>query len=41
MCSIIFNVGKYDNYVKCAWNILDASPCLRLEEYDNWQVVFP
>ena len=34
-------LGKYDNSPECAWNSLRNSACVYLEQYDNWQVVFP
>ena len=39
--SSIFDAGKYEYYCNSAWNYLWDSAWNILEQYDNWQVVFP
>ena len=39
--SSIFNASKYEYYRDSAWNILWRYAWNILEQYDNWQVVFP
>lgn len=39
--SSIFNASKYEYYRNSAWNILGNCAWNILEQYDNWQVVFP
>lgn len=38
-CSVVFSKYEYCHY--SAWNILGNSAWNILEQYDNWQMVFP